>query len=434
MKKNGFTLIELLGVIIILALLMLLIFPSIINSIKNTSNKTDSNSLELIYNLSDIYVSKNINKFPKKNGNMYVILIEDLISNGNLPSNIELSDVDNINNKCIQVTYNDGFKYELKDTCEEKNIICSSDSTELSPGTKYDCQVNETSNYTFYLLSKNNKSGEIITDTTSDKEVASINLIMEANINLKGEPIKSGTFTASSPETVEWINESDYYKLSGQTDKTLYFKWQDCLDCTSYGPVTSMNYLYKATSSWNYIPDININYEDEGCAVYDFGEQNCEEDVYGYGNVITNDKKTKITKKDGTITASYHSLKARMPMVLEIRPLCNDLEIIEDNESMGFSGDCVSNLWLWNYLNQPLAGTPAYEVKDQTYVSGMYGYRLLSSHYDYYGYSKNDWMKNSMNAVLDYGGYLCHTVITSEGVPDGIRPVITVPVENLENK
>ena len=39
LKNKAFTLIELLGVIIILALLMIIVFPSIINSVKNSSNK-----------------------------------------------------------------------------------------------------------------------------------------------------------------------------------------------------------------------------------------------------------------------------------------------------------------------------------------------------------------------------------------------------------
>lgn len=118
MKKNGFTLIELLGVIIILGLLVVLVFPSIINSIRNSSKKTDDLTLELIYNAADLYIDNHKNEFYKNNGNQYSINLKDLVDEGLLVSPIKLSesDEDLTSKKCIQVTYNDGFDYELKDT------------------------------------------------------------------------------------------------------------------------------------------------------------------------------------------------------------------------------------------------------------------------------------------------------------------------------
>ena len=63
MKKNGFTLIELLGVIIILSLLVTLVFPSIINSVRNSSENTDEVTLQLIYNAADLYIDNHKNEF-----------------------------------------------------------------------------------------------------------------------------------------------------------------------------------------------------------------------------------------------------------------------------------------------------------------------------------------------------------------------------------
>ena len=40
-NKKGFTLVELLGVIIILSLLIVLVFPKIVNSVKNSTKDTD---------------------------------------------------------------------------------------------------------------------------------------------------------------------------------------------------------------------------------------------------------------------------------------------------------------------------------------------------------------------------------------------------------
>lgn len=118
MKKNGFTLIELLGVIIILSLLVILVFPSIINSIRNSSKKIDEVTLELIYNAANLYIDNHKNEFYKNNGNEYSIELQSLVNEGLLVSPVKLSGSDNdlTNQKCIQVSYNNGFEYELKDT------------------------------------------------------------------------------------------------------------------------------------------------------------------------------------------------------------------------------------------------------------------------------------------------------------------------------
>lgn len=115
--KNGFTLIELLGVIIILALLMALTFPNIINLIKSSSEKSDNINMELIYNAADLYIKGNKNDFPRINGNSYCITLNDLVDYGVLKSPIKLtgSDIDITKTKSVQVIYNNSFKYELKD-------------------------------------------------------------------------------------------------------------------------------------------------------------------------------------------------------------------------------------------------------------------------------------------------------------------------------
>ena len=69
MKNRGFTLLELLGVIVILALLTTLVFPSVLNAIKKSSNQTDKLSMDLISNAADLYIENNANDFEKTNGN-----------------------------------------------------------------------------------------------------------------------------------------------------------------------------------------------------------------------------------------------------------------------------------------------------------------------------------------------------------------------------
>lgn len=129
MKNYGFTLIELLGVIVILALLIIIVFPSIVNSVKGSSKKTDDLTLELIYNATDMHISNNRGNFKRTNGNTYCIKLSTLINEGYLKSPIKLSDEDITNNKVVQVTYQDGFNYELSDStsCKDKEIYVNGD-------------------------------------------------------------------------------------------------------------------------------------------------------------------------------------------------------------------------------------------------------------------------------------------------------------------
>ncbi len=146
MKNKGFTLIELLGVIIILALLMIMVFPSIVNSVKKSSNKTDDLTKQLIYNAADLFIDQHKNEFPKIKDNKYIIELKTLVDEGFLVAPIKLSDsdLDITNSKCIQVTYQDDYKYELKDsgTCKyeiNNNLPSEYQQVEYiaSTGTQY---------------------------------------------------------------------------------------------------------------------------------------------------------------------------------------------------------------------------------------------------------------------------------------------------------
>lgn len=119
--KKGFTLIELMGVIIILALLLVLSLPNIINFIKSSNKKIDSINLDLIYSAADNYISENKGDFPKIKENVYCIPLKDLVEDNKLKSPIKLSDSDEdiTDKKSVEVTYDNKFKYELKSDCVE---------------------------------------------------------------------------------------------------------------------------------------------------------------------------------------------------------------------------------------------------------------------------------------------------------------------------
>ena len=86
--KKGFTLVELIGVIIILALIALLAFPPILNSIRKTKTELSDASKEILYNATSLYVSENLNDFPKRNGNTFCVTLNTLSSKEYLPTKV----------------------------------------------------------------------------------------------------------------------------------------------------------------------------------------------------------------------------------------------------------------------------------------------------------------------------------------------------------
>ena len=75
-KSKGFTLIELLAVIIILAVIGLIIFPSAIESINNSKQKLYKEQIERILEAADSWASSHDSKLP--NEGAIKITVEDL--------------------------------------------------------------------------------------------------------------------------------------------------------------------------------------------------------------------------------------------------------------------------------------------------------------------------------------------------------------------
>ena len=235
MKNKGFTLIELLGVIIILALLMTLAFPSIVNLVKNSSDKTDDLTLDLIYNAADMYISDHSTFFSKTEGKKFSIDLKDLVDEDYLISPIKLSDSDSdiTNNKCIQVVYNNGYKYELKNKgeCEKVCMPVTTATTGNVPqndgtyraGDEYICEVAPNIKHRFFVL-----------NTVINPE--KVDMIMYANIN-------------SSKEAVDGT----------QTQGNGLVAW-DFSGYNTNGTMTAMNTLATTTSTWKNLSKQTISF------------------------------------------------------------------------------------------------------------------------------------------------------------------------------
>ena len=126
MKKNGFTLVELICVIMLLSIIITLSTIAIINILKNSREKENSASMELIKTATKDYMNKYENNYYIKNGVSYCIEIQTLINENFLISNISY-DGNKINDKVVKVSFNNNeYVYELdeKETC----ILTETDS------------------------------------------------------------------------------------------------------------------------------------------------------------------------------------------------------------------------------------------------------------------------------------------------------------------
>ena len=124
MNKRGFTLVELIGTIVILLVLSLLVFPNLLNLIKNSKKDISTSTKDFIYGQAKSYVYDNVNDYTLKEGNIYCVGLKDLVSKNYL--NTPLKDAESGNDidlsKQIEVKVNNNdYSYELVETCTPKS-------------------------------------------------------------------------------------------------------------------------------------------------------------------------------------------------------------------------------------------------------------------------------------------------------------------------
>ncbi len=120
LQNNAFTLTELIGVVIILGIISLLAFPPILNAIRSTKGKISDASKEILYNAVGLYVSDNINNYPKYNGNKYCVTVNELVKGEYLPTTVYDSVTGNEipQDSKIEINIeNDIYSYNLNNDC-----------------------------------------------------------------------------------------------------------------------------------------------------------------------------------------------------------------------------------------------------------------------------------------------------------------------------
>ena len=115
MKRKGFTLIELLGVLVLLALIVLLAWSRLSNTITEVRKTLSEENLKLIYSAAENYIENNSEKYPRISGNKYCVSLEVLANEGLLPDELKnyVNDQDISLQSTVELTVNAKRKYEF---------------------------------------------------------------------------------------------------------------------------------------------------------------------------------------------------------------------------------------------------------------------------------------------------------------------------------
>ena len=121
--KKGFTLVELTAVVILIALISILGFTIINNSINSKKGEISETMNQLIYEASSIYMGYNPNSYLKIDDNVYCIKLSDLTDLDLLTKPLidPITNKEISLNKYVKVEVNaEEYLYSIVDNCTEK--------------------------------------------------------------------------------------------------------------------------------------------------------------------------------------------------------------------------------------------------------------------------------------------------------------------------
>ena len=129
MKKRGFTLIEMIAVILIMALLTLIILPTIINQIRSQKQNISDTAMQLLSSATELYLSEKSDEYLMYYGETYCISLETLVNEGKLKSPVkDLSTGKEIPlNQIVKIDVNEygEGEYTIVDTNQCKTVLLS---------------------------------------------------------------------------------------------------------------------------------------------------------------------------------------------------------------------------------------------------------------------------------------------------------------------
>ena len=411
--KKGFTLIELLAVIVILAIIALIATPIILGIINDAREESNKRSVELYAKaISNGIAAHQLRTGEEVLPGTYTTLPFKVEYEGKVEcrSVIISEDITVSLDKCKVNNGTKEYSYGIEtgnsvlsfsDVCTyQKNGVA-----EKTAGAEYKCKVKDVmekkyeDGYTFYVLNTINASGEIITNESTDKEVVSINLIMDQNIYSDGTPAGLDTVAKTADPTkyslVEWVNKDDYGTLIPYDGN---YCWDEKGCPANYkGPITAIKFLYNATKDWTNVPPLTYTYNDK--------DRHLATEEYGYTSFVASDGVVTLTPLTGTTTkigTKEEPLRARLPMPtlsLEGNLYKGDIESIKQDKSNAYLFD---NLSIDEYGN-----------------AGPLAYWTLSSDPYTYNFAQHVLFDGHIGTIAGNVAY---------GEARGVRPVINLSI------
>ena len=398
MNKKGFTLIELLAVIVILAIIALIATPIVLNIIDDAKKESDLRSAEFYLKSLELSIAQAVLDDNNITDGVYNILENGNIClsgettiasctnpltvevKGKVPAsgtisitNGQIGDVllklDNneiVKDEKGELAYKSEKSEDKEKTLEE---VCTYKSgTEKTAGAKYECKVDPNKDqYTFYILSYLDESGNIVTNKDN---AVSVNLIMDSNIRTGGEPVKEEKPIGEQKALMPWISGEKYYEENGGEIPEDVLNDGGVCEYDGYcvyndkGPLTAMDYLEEATKNWTNTNKIIIS---------------------------------EFTDEEGGKhpIAKIYNMYSRLPYYSEVEDVSTD------------------KIWLIDYLD----GTNDEDsnIEGRTSVNNVWGYWLLSA---------CTW-DVSYSFAVDSSAFLYDTGVLDSGYI-GVRPVINL--------
>lgn len=120
MKQKGFTFIEMLGVVVLLALLVMVVYPTVINRIKETEDELSEAEKQILYTSTYSYIADNNDNYPIRAGNVFCITLSSLDEAGMIP--VTLKHVDTTAKIKVTISDTKDLAYSVlasTDTCTE---------------------------------------------------------------------------------------------------------------------------------------------------------------------------------------------------------------------------------------------------------------------------------------------------------------------------
>ena len=232
MNNKAFTLIELLGVIIILSLLILLVLPKITGSVKKYSIQTDELMLSMVVDATKFYIEDNSSLYPKENENRYCIKLNELIDKQYLKLPIKQGDIDITSDMSVQVTYKDGFNYELMDNSECKVYFYPYKNGDI---VYFDVNKGKSCTEEEYKKSYDSATSDYLNSVTGYNGITKTN---ESQNNC----LKFYAFNDTGKETVNLLLDHNTTEM---------IAWYSSATNNGHGPKEVIEQLYENTKDWS---------------------------------------------------------------------------------------------------------------------------------------------------------------------------------------